>query len=81
MFENNSIWVSGKAKEKIKNHSFVVYHENGELTNPRDRDEIATKVFVFVDENSTFGNDMVLDEHCVFDVGSYVRCLRVHILA
>ena len=75
------MWISGKAQEKIRNHSFVVYHENGELTNPRSRDEIATNVFVFVDENPTFGRDMVLDEHVMLDEGSYVRCLRVSILA
>ena len=75
------MWISGKAKEKIRNHSFVVYHDNGELTNPRDRDEIATNTFVFVDEYPKYERDMLPTEHIMLDEGSYVRCLRVHILA
>ena len=80
MYEN-STWIDGKAKEKIRNHSFVIYHENGELTNPKDRDEIAINTFVFVDENPKMGEDMLLHKHCIFDEGSHLRCLRVHILA
>ena len=81
MYEN-STWIEGKAKEKIRNHSFVIYHENGELTNPKDRDEIATNMFVFIDEIfPETGGNMALEEHFIFDEGSHLRCLRVHILA
>lgn len=76
MYEN-SVWIDGKAKEKIRNHSIVIYHENGELTNLKNREEIAVNMFVFVDEIVP----EPVKEQCIFNEGSHLRCLRVHILA
>ena len=55
MFENSSMWISGKASEEIKNNTICIYNStDGTIRNIKNRHEIATNVFVFVDEMDCF---------------------------
>jgi len=81
MFENSNMWISAKASEEIKNNSICVYHSNNEtLTNLKNRDEIATEVFVFVDVDGNFINGNYIVPQ-VISKDIWVKCLRIHILA
>jgi hypothetical protein len=85
MFEDSSMWITGITKEEIKNHTICVYHSNDKsLTNLKNRDEIATEVFVFVDAHEWKSNDKSYQEEYIPDIiqpNICVRCLRIHILA
>jgi hypothetical protein len=56
MFENSNMWISGFAKEQLKNKSVCVYHEDKSLTNLKSRDELGTRVCVFVDASEKFND-------------------------
>lgn len=77
MFENN-IYVSGKATEDLENLSICIY-DNGNLRKIRDRDELATNVFVLVNALEKLNDGRRLEAPDVVFEGQYVRCLRVNI--
>jgi len=80
MFENSNMWITGKAFEEIKNKSICVFHSNeGTLTNIKNRDEISTEVFVFVDAfDIIYNKELIAPE--IIHKNELVRCLRVHIV-
>lgn len=77
MFENNA-YLSGKATEDLENLSICIY-ENGNLRKIRDRDELATNVFVLVNALEKLNESRRLEAPDVIFKGQCVRCLRINI--
>ena len=68
MFENN-IWINAIAGDNIKNNSIYIYDTTTKvLNNIKNRDDLATNIFVLVDNVTE-----------IIQKDDYVRCLRINI--
>jgi hypothetical protein len=84
MFENSEGWITGITGEEVKNRTICVYNsKDGTIYNLKNRDEIVTEIFVFVDASESKMGELWMEEYIPDSIstGIAVRCLRVHVLA
>lgn len=80
MYENSENWISARVKGAIKNNSICILNDDMTLSNIKNRDEIGSRTFVYVDvEIFDINRQSVVPEF--IEHNQWARCLRVHILA